>query len=616
VFSNAASIYATHGYSEGVDYAAIHIEETGLPVIFVPMAIATPGTVGRFNTSGNTGTSVVSVAAGGSGSLDETDGEVVVVTGGTVGTSQIVIDLSLDGGRSYKTIKIGTASSYVIPYVGLTLSFAGGTLVAGDTALTWHSTAPMWNSTGMTAAKTALQNQTKQIRNWMVMGEVSDATTAGYVTTAVNAYETASERYCYAKVQVRDRLPAATLSQSRVSMTGSPTITFAEVGATGDTITRGSGSFITDGFVNGDTIRVTGAVASGGANNVTGVVANVAATVLTLDTTDLVNEGPISGVSITSEPTLTFAEVGGTGDTITLSRGSFLTDGFRSGDTITVTGTSGNNVTGAITTAAALVLTMGSTDLGAEVIGSYGVSITAGETKAVWVAAMDSAMATVSSQKRVDLGLGRGRKLSPFLQHSMRRPVQWADNVRAFQHDLHIPTWKKANGPCDGWDLNDADGVLYEFDERVDGGALSGGFTCFRTWGNGPAGAFIALSLTRAAEASPLSRTHNMAVADVAQSVCQAEAENAIGESLILNDDGTATQESLNAIKQRVDSSLKRNLLADLEGEGQRASNAYWTPRTDDDLSVADATLNGVLTLNLRGTIEHINTIVKVNLGG
>ena len=72
---------------------------------------------------------------------------------------------------------------------------------------------------------------------------------------------------------------------------------------------------------------------------------------------------------------------------------------------------------------------------------------------------------------------------------------------------------------------------------------------------------------------------------------------------------------SLNVIKQRVESSLKRNLLSNLRNEGKRASNVSWEPRNDDDLRVPGATLNAVLALNLRGTLEHINTTVKINAG-
>lgn len=608
LYSSSASMYQAHGYAPGVDYCALHFSETKLPVLFVPLPIATPGVVGRINQSGNSNTSAVSVAVGSSGSLEETDGVVEIVNGGVVGTDQISFKYSLDNGVSYKQVKLGTASSYTIPYVGLVLSFGGGSLTAGDVVLRFHSTAPMCGSAGIALAKTNLAKQKRQTHNWLVVGDVSTDTEAGYVSTAANAYETETERYVLARVQCRDRLPRAEMSDAVVAMSGNPSVTFAEVGATGDTITRSTGSFVADGFCVGDTIRVSGSAS----NNVSGVVAGVSALVLTLDTTDLVAEGPVSGVRITGEPTLTFAEVGATGDTITRNRGSWIADGFRVGDSITVSGSASNNVTGALAGVSALVLTMGSTDLAAEVIGSSAVALTAGETIPVWLAALDAEMAPIASEKRVSLGVGRRRKLSPFLDSMLRRPVQWADTLRSFQHDLHIPAWKKNLGPLNGWTTEDTDD---EHDERSNAGALAAGFTCFRTWSNGPDGQFIALSLTRANPDSVFSRAHNMAVVNMAQSVCQAETENAIGESLILNADGTAEQSSLNAIKQRVDSALKRNLLANLQGEGQRASNAYWTPDSSALLNVPGATLNGVLTLNLRGTLEHINTSIKVNAG-
>ena len=608
LYSSASSIYQAHGYAPGVDYCAMHFAETKLPVLFVPLPIATPGVVGRFDQTGNTNTAAVSVAVGGSGSLEECDGVVEIVSGGVVGTDQISFKYSLDNGVSYKAVKLGTATSYTIPYVGLVLSFGGGSLTAGETALRFHSTAPMWGAEGIALAKTNLAKQKRQSHNWLVIGDVSTDTEAGYVVTAANAYETSDERYVLAKMDCRDRLPFASLSHSRVSMSGNPSLTFAEVGATGDTITRSNGSFITDGFCNGDTIRVTGSAS----NNVTGVVTNVSALVLTLDTTDLVAEGPVSGVRITGEPTVTFAEVGATGDTITRNRGSWVSDGFRSGDTITVSGTASNNVSGAAATVTATVITLGSTDLAAEAIGSYSVTLTAGETIPAWIAALDAEMSPISTQKRASLGVGRRRKLSPFLGSMLRRPVQWADTLRSFQHDLHVPAWKKSLGPLDGWTREESDD---EHDERIDSGALAAGFTCFRTWSNGPDGQFVAKSMTRANPDSVFSRAHNMAVINLAQSVCQSEAENAIGESLILNSDGTAEQASLNVIKQRVDSALKRNLLANAQGEGQRASNVYWTPDASSLLNVPGATLNGVLTLDLLGTLEHIHTTIKVNSG-
>lgn len=73
----------------------------------------------------------------------------------------------------------------------------------------------------------------------------------------------------------------------RALMTGAPTLTFAEVGGTGDTITRDSGSWIDDGFTTNTTVTVTGSVS----NNISGAgVTLVTASTLTLGSTDLVDE--------------------------------------------------------------------------------------------------------------------------------------------------------------------------------------------------------------------------------------------------------------------------------------------------------------------------------------
>jgi hypothetical protein len=252
----------------------------------------------------------------------------------------------------------------------------------------------------------------------------------------------------------------------------------------------------------------------------------------------------------------------------------------------------------------------------AEVIGSWGVTIVAGETKAQWIASVDRTFSAVDDEPRIDIGIGRGWKLSPITGWDMPRPAAWAASVREYQHDVHIPTWRKADGTLSGWDLTDADGNLVQYDERVDGGALAGRFTCLRTWSNGPAGAFVALSLTRATEGSLLSRTHNMAVVDVAQTVTQIETENAIGQVLVLNSDGTAKTDSLKKIEERVNSALQLALLQDAIGEGQRASSAVWTADPTCILNVPGAELLGTLALMINGTLEKISTRVRVLTGG
>lgn len=600
LYSSLAALLDGHGYSEGAEYSGLHMDGAGKPVLYVPLPIATAGVVSR-QESMHTGTSKVSVAVGSDGALAEVHGYVVVKTGGTVGTDQILLLLSLDGDVTQKTIRLGTATTYTIPDVGLVLSVGVGTLVEGETVLEFKTTGPQFDATGVTLAKTKLAAQQKVVRSWLFVGTVGSLALGQAIETAVNDYETTTERYVVAKFQARDQRVLES-SKLRHAAVGTSNVTFAEVGSTGDTITRVSGSFITDGFEVGDYIRVTGAVAGSGHNNVSGKITGVSATVLTLDTADLDAETIALGtVRITGESSLVFAST-----TITRNTGSWIAEGFAVGDTVTIAGTASNNGTAIITTLSATVMTCSASTFVSETIGICSVDITLTETDAQWRAAIDSMFSAITSSERVDIGGGRLTHLSTITGYSPRWPVQWADSIRSYQIDIGQTTWEKDRGTLDGW------GIDGEHDERIDEGLIDGRFTCARTWSNGPTGAFIAKSITRATDGSILGMTHNMYVANVAQTVCQRVTENFAGKTLVLKSDGTAKPSSLADLKAKVDAELKRNLLTD-SGSGPRASAAYWTPATDDDLRGEDATLHGTCTLNLKGTIVHIATSVEVS---
>lgn len=446
LFGSASAIYAQHGYSEGVEYAALHAEQTGLPILFVGAPIVTSGAISNLVTSGNSGTSVVTVTAGSGGVRGEHEGVLVVEAGGTIGANQIILGLSLDGGRGYRRVRLGTGNSYTLPFVNASVGFGAGALVTGDTIATWKGSAPRTDATAIATARANLAAQLKAFRSILLIGDLQNATEANGFVTQLNAYETANDRFVYGRASVLDK--------------------------------------------------------------------------------------------------------------------------------------------------------------------------TSVQTKAAWMSAIDAAFASVDAQKRIDLSAGRGRVLSPFSGWYFRRPAAWAASIREYQHDLHIPTWRKADGPT-GFDLHDEDGNLAEWDDRADGAAGSAArFTTFRTWSNGPAGAFIAQSLTREVDASLLSQTHNVAVTNVGCTVVQLNAELAIGESLVLNLDGTATEDALKTIEGRVNSALEFELLRNKRGEGQRASYAVWTASRDDILNVPEAKLTGTLVLQLNGTIHSVETTVRVLSGG
>ena len=613
VFTGITALLEQHDYSQGADLAAHLLAKTRSPIIFVPMPIVTAGAL-RMQRSTGTGTSIVTYSASTYGYLEEVDATLTVTTGGTIGAgSGPIFTLSLDGGRTTKTVRLGTASTYTIPYVGIVLNFGAGTMVAGDT-LTFRFTAPKWDNAGLTAARTALAAQQKASRSWNVVGDLANSTEAGYVTTITNAYETTNKRFVYARTNVRDGGTPSMLAKSSgvkrwVKITAAETLTFAEVGATGDTITRSVGSFITDGLAVGDYVTVAGTTL----NNVSGRIAALTATVLTFDTTDLAAEVTGAGVgSIVASNGLIFAEVGATGDTITRNAGSWVTEGFAVGDVVTIAGTASNNVTtDAITGVTATVLTLGSTDLTAEEIGSHSVTITKVLSKAADVSLADIAFASVDAQKRIDLGYGRARVLSPITLWEFRRPASWHVAVREYQHALHIASWQNDLGPLDGVDLEDTNKQIVEYDERVDGGALAARFTCLTTSDNGPNGTYVAMALTRATDGDVLAYTHNMAVTNKFCSIVQAETTRMIGKTPVLNADGTATESELKLLEARINQALTEGLLSP-GSEGQNASSATWVASRADDLRGTGKTLHGSGPLGLRGTITNVDTAVVV----
>lgn len=612
LFGSAQALYEQHGYCEGVEYAALHIQSTGLSLLVVGMPIETDGAISRYTSFGNSGSSVVTVVAGADGILAEHDGVLRVVTGGTIGSSQIKLELSLDGGRSFQALRVGIAVSAVLPYINATANFAAGTLVAGDTIAEWHGSAPVADSADLAEVRTTLAAGNKLFRSALLCGDLTDSTDADALASQMNAYASSNERFAFARGSVGpDRLPQARMSHSYARMTGAPALTFAEVGGTGDTITRAAGSWLADGFVVGDTITVTGTAS----NNVSGPIASLSATVITLGTTDLAAE-VTSAATVLGSPTLTFAEVGATGDTVTRSRGSWLVDGFRVGDLVAFTGTASNNVTtDALTGVTATVLTLNTTDLAAEAIKSSAVEAVTGTTKAAWMAALDAEFADVDAEPRLDLSAGRGVVFSPFSGWFARRPAGWFASIREYQHDLHVATWRKDLGPV-GADLFDSNNQLIEWDDRVDGGAASAaGFTSLRTWANGPRGGFITLSLTRAGDGQITSKTHNAAVVNAACNTVQQATEDVIGRSLQLNLDGTATKDSLAVIAGEVNAALALALLTS-RGEGPRASSAVWTPSPDDVYNVDEPLMTGTLDLNLNGTIHSVRTSVRVRTNG
>lgn len=614
LFGSAAAIYADHGYGPGVEFAA---QYPG-PMLFAAVPINTPGAIGRENTSGNTGTCVTSLAAGGSGVLFAHEGRLDVVRGGTVGTDQIELSLSLDEGATWTAVRLGTATRYVIPYVGVTISFTTGTLIAGQRVHEWTGTSPRAAAADWSDVFDALAADDTLLRTIVFASDVSTDTEVAAASVLLEAYDANVDRYTLGRFSVLDRVPQAQLSSTSHRMSAC-NITFAEVNTTGDTITRNAGSWATDGFATGDILTTSGAAQSGNNKAYTAQKVTVTnATVITLGTDDLVDEGPVANIVIVGHASLTFAAAGDTCTRAGGTPGSWIDDGFRVGDTITVAGTASNNGTYTVTAVTDTVLTV-SSGFADEVIAINVPTIVSGQSQAAWIAAQETEFEPVSGDDYVSIAIGCGRVFSPFSGRYVRASAAWYAVAREYSHDLHVATWRKSDGPAPGWLLKNPAGIAVEWDDRSPacaGAATAARFTCFRTYANGPAGAFLACDFTRSADA-PIVFTHNAHVVNRAMTVCQASTEYAIGQSLITEQKTVsgvprkvATAASRSDIEQIVNTALRNDLLSDKRKEGPRVSDVRWVMSETDDMGALEPTVTGTLYVDLRGTIYTINTTV------
>ena len=201
LYASGAAALAVHGYSPGIAYGALHAVRTRRPFLVVPIAIAVDGESSAvIATAAPTGTCVVTITDGAAGTLEDADWTLTVKTAGTIATAGIVLTLS-DGYIS-KTIRLGTANSYLVPDLGFTIAFSAGTLVA-DEYLTWTTTAGAIDTTGVTLARTGLAATQYKVRTWLADTRLT-VTNAGLVNAAATAYASSNERFVMARGATTD----------------------------------------------------------------------------------------------------------------------------------------------------------------------------------------------------------------------------------------------------------------------------------------------------------------------------------------------------------------------------------------------------------------------------
>lgn len=189
------------GYGPAVDQAAMIIKAGGT-VLFMKSATTTAGACSAI-TAFATGTSVVTASV--ATAYDSYLVKLYVANGGTIGTTGIRIKISLDAGRTYgPEIAIGTATSYAMAGTGITLAFAAGTMVTGE-SVTFGCTEPLTSDASVSACLVALEASPYAITGWGSMRicgprvGASASTIQGYLDTMV-----ALKTWPRAMIEVRD----------------------------------------------------------------------------------------------------------------------------------------------------------------------------------------------------------------------------------------------------------------------------------------------------------------------------------------------------------------------------------------------------------------------------
>jgi len=182
-FSRTQDVISNFGGGPLVEAACYFITAYDQPVLLTRATASVAATETAIVVTGITGTSVVTAGAD---TTANDDYEVVlkIVTGGTVGTTGITYQTSLDGGRSWSAVTaLGVATSIVIPGSGgIGFALGTGTLVAGDTA-SYRTTAPNWASGDLTAALAALKVSTTPFDVVSIIGPI-DATSFAAIGTS------------------------------------------------------------------------------------------------------------------------------------------------------------------------------------------------------------------------------------------------------------------------------------------------------------------------------------------------------------------------------------------------------------------------------------------------
>lgn len=156
-YGRSVDVATEYGGGPMPAFARYLLDVWGVIPLCVRTGQTTAGDIGTLVSSMLASTSVPTIATG-TQTIDDFEIGVRVKTGGTIGTTGIELEYTVDGGANWSLpVSLGTATHYVVPGTGgARVNFAAGTLVAGAT-MAWRPTAARWNTAEVEAALESLR---------------------------------------------------------------------------------------------------------------------------------------------------------------------------------------------------------------------------------------------------------------------------------------------------------------------------------------------------------------------------------------------------------------------------------------------------------------------------
>lgn len=194
-FGDIQNLKTTLGVGPLVEAAAHLLAISGGPVYCIPAAVVTPGACGAVTRVGSGPTMSVAGAA-----YDAFQVIVRIVAAGAHALGSGTFQYSMDGGDTYSpVIVVPSGGTYLIADSNITLTFPTGIYVAGDT-YSFTTTAPMYDSSSLSSALTALFADPREWRFLHVVGQAaSPAAAAGLGAAIDTALQTAVGNYRYVR---------------------------------------------------------------------------------------------------------------------------------------------------------------------------------------------------------------------------------------------------------------------------------------------------------------------------------------------------------------------------------------------------------------------------------